>query len=126
MLHLSQILLSGGWDSTVQIWDLRLGHTVRSIHGPWICGDAIDVKGNKVLTGSWRHAHPLQLWDFGTGCLMINVPFHQPEPDGCLLYSAKFGRAGFDGLMAAGGSGKRPSVRIYSQVCIAYLYILMS
>jgi COMPASS component SWD3 len=39
------ILLSGGWDNTVQIWDIRAGASVRSIFGPHICGDAMDIYG---------------------------------------------------------------------------------
>lgn len=109
-----QVLLSGGWDRTVQIWDIRVGKSVRSIFGPYVCGDALDVRGNKVLTGSWRHSDPLQLWDYGSGQLMTNLPFHQPEPDACLLYTAKFGRGVLDGMIFAGGSGKKPVFRSYA------------
>jgi WD40 repeat protein len=34
------MLLSGGWDNNVKIWDLRMGAAVRSIYGPYVCGDA--------------------------------------------------------------------------------------
>jgi len=37
------IMISGGWDKTVQIWDLREGGPVRSLLGPLICGDALDI-----------------------------------------------------------------------------------
>eukprot|EP00439_Symbiodinium_sp_Y106_P039852 s1928_g4.t2 len=49
-------LVSGGWDNTVQYWDLRAGHAVRAIFGPHICGDALDVSadGTQLLTGSCR------------------------------------------------------------------------
>ena len=33
------VLLSGGWDNTVQVWDVRAGQSVRSIFGPHICGE---------------------------------------------------------------------------------------
>lgn len=48
------MLLSGGWDNNVKIWDLRTGAAVRSIYGPYICGDALDIHDGYVLTGSWR------------------------------------------------------------------------
>ncbi len=68
------ILLSGGWDNTVQMWDVRAGHSVRSIYGPHICGDALDVNAQgHILTGSCRPDNALQLWDMGTGKLMKDI-----------------------------------------------------
>ncbi len=41
--------MSGGWDRTVNIWDLRLARAVRSVAGPYICGgDNLDIRGNEV------------------------------------------------------------------------------
>ena len=42
------LIISGGWDNTVQVWDVRAGHAVRSFYGPHICGDALDMVGNEV------------------------------------------------------------------------------
>ncbi|OLP92446.1 hypothetical protein AK812_SmicGene25748 [Symbiodinium microadriaticum] len=65
LLHSSNLerpwgLVSGGWDNTVQYWDLRAGHAVRAIFGPHICGDALDVSadGTQLLTGSCRDEVP--------------------------------------------------------------------
>ena len=44
-----------------QIWDVRVGHAVRSFFGPHIAGDAVDVLGGVVLTGSWRPEAPLEV-----------------------------------------------------------------
>lgn len=44
--------MEGGWDNTVQVWDIRVGYAVRSIYGPHICGDALDMDGNTIVTGS--------------------------------------------------------------------------
>ena len=47
------LIYSGGWDRTVLIWDIRQGkRTAGQIQGPQICGEAIDSKGPKLLTGS--------------------------------------------------------------------------
>ncbi|RHY69933.1 hypothetical protein DYB30_006825 [Aphanomyces astaci] len=55
-------IVSGGWDNTIQIWDTRVGHSVRGIYGPHIAGDAIDINAkNEILTGSWRPENPLEL-----------------------------------------------------------------
>ncbi|KAF6261860.1 WD40-repeat-containing domain protein [Scenedesmus sp. NREL 46B-D3] len=113
-----QVLLSAGWDATVQVWDLRVGHAVRSMAGgSWVCGDGLDVQGSKVLTGSWRDKQPLQLWDYGSGRLLTNLPFHQPQQDACMPYAARFGPPGCaaEGLLAAGGSGKQPVLRLYNK-----------
>mmetsp|Transcript_30876 Transcript_30876/g.81018 ORF Transcript_30876/g.81018 Transcript_30876/m.81018 type:complete len:245 (-) Transcript_30876:233-967(-) len=55
------LLLSGGWDDTVQLWDVRTDSPVRNIFGAHICGDALDISGNEILTGSWRPKDQLQV-----------------------------------------------------------------
>lgn len=108
-----QVILSGGWDKTVQVWDQRAGPlAVRSLYGPFICGDALDLVGDRILTGSWRGQNPLQLWDLGSGQLMSNLPFHQEEPEGCQLYAAKFGEGGH---VACGGSGPHARAQVTRQ-----------
>jgi COMPASS component SWD3 len=100
------ILLSGGWDNTVQIWDVRAGISVRNIFGPHICGDAIDVQNGMILTGSWREGNQLQIWDFGSGKLIEDIPWNRGKSassGACMLYAAKFNISGT--LIGAGGSG---------------------
>jgi len=105
----SNVLLSGGWDNTVQIWDTRVGASVRSIYGPHICGDALDIDGSGelALTGSWRPEQSLQLWDIGTGKLVETMEWQKKArgkaKDSEMLYAAQFS-PGSD-LIAAGGSG---------------------
>jgi hypothetical protein len=61
-------IASGGWDNTVQIYDIRKKGPVASIYGPHICGDAIDFfnDGHTVLTGSYRQEDVIELWDMRT------------------------------------------------------------
>lgn len=47
------MLVSGGWDYNVKMWDIRSPNPVRSIPGPLICGDSIDLSTGFLLTG--RH-----------------------------------------------------------------------
>lgn len=58
------VLLSGGWDNVVRLWDTRTrGTSLANISGPHICGDAIDSFDNFILTGSWKKQAGLELWD---------------------------------------------------------------
>jgi COMPASS component SWD3 len=59
----SHMLASGGWDNTIQIWDTRVGHAVRSIFGPHLAGDGLTFSpnGKHLITGSWRANEQLQV-----------------------------------------------------------------
>lgn len=70
------LLCSGGWDKTVQIWDLRMGGPVRSFLGPSICGDSLDLFDGFVLTGSYRQENPLEVWDLGTAKLITAIDWN--------------------------------------------------
>lgn len=100
------VLISGGWDNTVQIWDLRVEESVQSFYGPHISGDSVDIRDNQILTGSWRPDEQLQIWDYPSGKLIETVPWFQSAYKGepCLLYTAQFSK-GKECLFAAGGSG---------------------
>jgi len=46
--------MSGGWDNNIKIWDIRSATPIRSIYGPYICGDSIDLSNEVIMTGSYR------------------------------------------------------------------------
>ena len=48
------LVISGGWDNNVKVWDIRVPNPVRSIYGPYICGDAIDLHDGYLLTGAYK------------------------------------------------------------------------
>eukprot|EP00397_Hematodinium_sp_SG-2012_P039480 GEMP01043108.1.p1 GENE.GEMP01043108.1~~GEMP01043108.1.p1 ORF type:complete len:340 (+),score=59.31 GEMP01043108.1:121-1140(+) len=102
-------IVSGGWDNTVQIWDLRKGYSIRSIFGVYICGDSVDVSsdGRQMLTGSWRVEDSLQLWDVSTGKLIENIPWRPPghfSGSQSMLFSTMFSKDANNSLIAAGGT----------------------
>lgn len=105
------LIITGGWDNTVQLWDLRTGSSIRSFYGPHICGDSIDVVENEILTGSWRSDHQLEIWDLGKGLKITDIPWHasQTGQPACMLYAAQFSKESQGGsnakFIAAGGSG---------------------
>jgi len=119
------LLVSGGWDNTVQVWDVRAGHSVSSIFGPHLCGDGLDVcvdpktKRTTMLAGSWRAEAPLELWDLDSGKLLEQVPWKESlmanQP--CLLYAAQFSKSGASParFVAAGGSGANEA-RVYDRM----------
>lgn len=108
-------LVSAGWDNTVQIWDTRAGHSVKSIYGPHLAGDALDVTpAGKIVTGSWRTLKALQVWDLGSGtCEQEDVwNAGAGTPAACTLYAARWQQSGTRSIIAAGGSGSN-EVRLF-------------
>lgn len=107
--RMPEVLVTGGWDNTVQFWDAREGHAVRAIFGPHVCGDAVDIAedGDTILTGSWRADKQLQLWDFRSERVLQNIPWRTgaslAQP--CMVYTAQFSKDEGSSMIAAGGSG---------------------
>eukprot|EP00916_Digyalum_oweni_P018905 GHVL01031539.1.p1 GENE.GHVL01031539.1~~GHVL01031539.1.p1 ORF type:complete len:342 (-),score=41.73 GHVL01031539.1:1480-2505(-) len=104
------VCVTGGWDDTLQIWDIRSQHAVRAIWGPHICGDALDISqdGKTLLTGSWRVTCQLQLWDYESGHLKSDVEWRKGAPNSgnpALIYGAEFSKDPASELIIAGGSG---------------------
>ncbi|XP_011703403.1 PREDICTED: WD repeat-containing protein 5-like isoform X1 [Wasmannia auropunctata] len=82
-------LISAGWDDTIQFWDTRQAHSLRFISGVHMCGDGLDISrnGKEILTCSWQKDNPLQLWDYGSGKLIITL---EPDSYSSLLYVGKY------------------------------------
>ena len=59
------MLVSGGWDNNVFIYDMRYRGPVHAIYGPHICGDSIDFKsdGHTMICGSYRGEDALEVYD---------------------------------------------------------------
>jgi len=63
------ILVSGGLDHLIHIWDERVPRrSVRQIHGPCVCGESMDIdEKNLLAVGSWRRYDNIEIFDFGSG-----------------------------------------------------------
>ena len=101
-------LISGGWDGNVRIWDLRSGNIARTISGPIVCGDAIDVNGNELIIGSYR-GQSTHVYDVRTSAPIEAVPWAATRPSGgCKPYCTSFSPTG--ALLATAGVGALDSV----------------
>ena len=92
---MSGIIASGGWDDTIQMWDIRAPNPIRRIFSPRICGESIDFNdaGTVLLTGSYRKESPLQLWDWESGKLIDTVTWsHDLAQPLCMVYTAQFSK----------------------------------
>lgn len=92
--------ISGGWDDTVQFWDVRQKRSLRRISGPHVCGDALDIDPDtqEILIGSWRKEENLQVWDSQTGQKIQTVPDDYRGPS--RVYACRWLGAGH--MIAAG------------------------
>lgn len=49
------LVVSGSWDRSLRIYDLRTAKPVGVIGGPLVSGnDAIDISGDQILVSSYR------------------------------------------------------------------------
>ena len=109
-----KLLVSASWDLTMKVWDIATGTVVRSIFGPEVTGDAIDVCGDYILAGSHRSKDALQIWSLSYGKLVETVEWDPGHPgDSSLIFSAVFEKAG-DKFFAACGSG-RNEARVFEK-----------
>ena len=71
------MIVSGGWDNTVQKYDTRYRMPVQSIYGPHICGDCIEIRndGYTMMTGSYRMEDVMEVWDLRKLQRMRKIPW---------------------------------------------------
>lgn len=68
------LFFTGGWDSTVRLWDVRVNDTfVRKFSGPSISADSLDLKGDVLLVGNYSNKDIVQLYDFKSGEVIENI-----------------------------------------------------
>ncbi|CAF0732464.1 unnamed protein product [Didymodactylos carnosus] len=72
----ANILITGGWDNVVKIWDIRQKE----------CIDACD---NDILTASWIRSNSLQIYDFRTRGLLQTLKVKGADEKGEYMYSAQ-------------------------------------
>jgi COMPASS component SWD3 len=112
------ILASGGWDSTVFFWDLRMSKSIGWIHGPHLCGDAMDIRGDTMLVGNYAKEDVLQLWSISQRKLIENIqwlPHAGDSEQNGFLYSAAFDRKSNGKEYIVAGGGGLNQMKVISQ-----------
>jgi COMPASS component SWD3 len=102
----SNIIISGGWDKSVIIWDVRQKIPLRSIYGPYICGDAIDLSNEVIMTGSYNDVENIQMWEYNTCDHFTDINWDEglPSEKPCFIYALQFEKNNGD-IVIAGGYG---------------------
>eukprot|EP01016_Furgasonia_blochmanni_P055182 TRINITY_DN9194_c0_g1_i11.p1 TRINITY_DN9194_c0_g1~~TRINITY_DN9194_c0_g1_i11.p1 ORF type:complete len:260 (-),score=39.48 TRINITY_DN9194_c0_g1_i11:61-840(-) len=102
------IVLTGGWDYRVIVWDLRERIPVKSIYGPMICGDGIDICDDVIVTASWTQTNQLQTWDLGTTKNISTFDWEKAGPqtttEPIFLYSSQFSKVNGSVILAGGSN----------------------
>ena len=95
--------LGAGWNDKVSIWDSRNKKAIRELLGPHICGDAVDVKGNLLVTGSYDVKDQFTVWDWTNGKILFSESLNY-EGNMCLPYSLQFFK-GESNVVTVAGAG---------------------
>lgn len=103
------VVLTGGWDRIMKIYDTRVGRPVGEILGPSISGDAIDVQGDEILAGSNRHKEPLAIYSMSMRKTMSEISFDPPginHAESGYVFTCRFGKDRDTPVLFAGTGGK--------------------
>ncbi|EAR93543.3 WD40 domain protein (macronuclear) [Tetrahymena thermophila SB210] len=103
LAHDPNLILSGGWDSNVHLWDIREKKSVATIYGPSLSGDSLDYKDGLILTGSYRNDKQMQLWDLKTRKLFKDIEWSNQSSQ-VYVYASQFSKIDSKTLIA-GSSG---------------------
>ena len=104
----NNMLISGGQDRRIIIWDLRKKDPVQMVVGPFIMGDSVDVKDNYIIAGSYESKQGVLLYDIRK--LDHSVQSFRTDSQ---IYTCKFTTRENAFNFAAGGY-KRNVIKIYS------------
>src|SRR5262245_4419911 len=68
-----RLVLSGGYDNTLKLWDAASGVLLRTFagHSDFVSSVAFSPGGGQVLSGSWDNT--LKLWDAASGGALLRT-----------------------------------------------------
>lgn len=101
----ANVLITGSWDGSIKIYDIRDKAPVGSIAGPLICGDSLDMYDDMIVTGSNRNREEIQTFSFSQRKRVHTFDFGATKDfESGYLFSTKFTHDG--NFILAGGAGK--------------------
>jgi COMPASS component SWD3 len=114
------MLISGGWDNIVFIWDVRNKNPVGHILGPNVCGEALDIHGDCILAGSYNNIQNLSILSIKDQCVSKEIKWYDSDiyikasliPP--CVYSAQFSKP--DAKYVVAGGVSRNEVRVFQNV----------
>jgi len=116
----SNILISGGWDNLVYIWDLRQEGPVSHILGPNVSGESLDIYGDHIVAGSYNNEQNLCLMSIKDSKIKKNIEWYDSdfykdmELSPPCVYAAQFSKPDASYIIAGGTS--RNEVRIFKNI----------
>lgn len=111
----ANVVVTGGWDRIMKIYDTRVGKPVAQILGPMVCGDSIDIHGDQIIAGSNRHKEPLATYSISMQKVMTEISFDPPNtsfPESGYCLAARLSKDKDHSLIFAGGAG-RNELRVF-------------
>lgn len=97
-------LFSAGWDNNIFMWDLRTGRVSKHFHGPYICGDSIDVFENRLLCADCCIDNQVKIWSISQGTLIHSETLVQNGKP-FKGYTAQFSKTNRAEIFFVAGSG---------------------
>ena len=111
----NNILLTGGWDRTIKIYDTRCKYPVDNFLGPMICADALDVADDTIIAGSNRQEKPLTLFSLNMRKKILDIEFENPhvrDKTAGYVLGARFSKDKDSSVFFVCGAGKN-EFRVY-------------
>lgn len=109
------VIVSGGWDNTLYFWDIRESRSFASMYGPAITGDTLDIKGNYVLTGSWRNKDQIEIWDYSQRKKVSTILWDGSyNMETAYVYGCQFSKKDSESILA--GTSNLNEVRVFDRM----------
>jgi COMPASS component SWD3 len=114
------LLISGGWDNVVFVWDKRKEGPIAHIFGPSVSGEAIDVYGDYILAGSYSSEENLYLMSIKDATVLNHIEWYDtPMYKSTALippcvYTSHFTKPDAKYIIAGGTS--RNEVRVFKNI----------